>query len=171
VGFLLQSMSCPERDLALLTMLSDLSVAEICGLQWKYLNLANSSYKLEYEVIPPLTIAVRKQSYRGKLSHAIGSRKRFVRATPPLCSLLHQLKRRKQFMGPDDFVLASRTGTPVRPENIAARRLKALGKSFGMTWLSWSVFHRTGIKLRAELGRTFDEDIERLLAALSWLPT
>ncbi len=170
-GYLLHAMSCPERDLALLTMLADLSVAEICGLQWKYLNLSNASYKLEHEVIPPLALAVRMQSYRGELSVAMGGRKRFARATPPLCFLLRQLKKRDRFIGPDDFVLTSRTGTPIRPENIAARRLKTLGQSFGMEWLSWSVFRRTGIKLRSELGRNFNEEVEKVLAALRWMPS
>jgi site-specific recombinase XerD len=166
VGYLLHAMGYPERELALFTMLVEMSVAEICGLQWRYLNLSATSRKLEHEVIPPLMIAVRKQRYRSEITSAVGSRKRFVRATHPLCSLLRELKARNHFTTLDDFVLVSRGGTPIHPENIAARRLKALGKSFGMAWLSWSVFHRTGTKLRRELGRSFEDEIEKLLSTL-----
>jgi len=167
VGYLLQALGCPERDLALFTMLADMSVAEICGLQWKYVNLSNTSQKLDYEIIPPFTIAVRKQSYRGEITAAVGSRRRFVRTPQPLCLLLRDLKSRSRFATPQDFVLASRKGTPLHPENIAARRLKSVGKSFGMDWLSWSVFRRTGLKLKGELARGFDEAFEKILFALS----
>jgi hypothetical protein len=166
VSYLLHAMGSPERELALFTMLSDLGVAEICGLQWKYVNSSHNSVRWENEVIPPLTIAVRKQKYRGELDATIGSRKRFVRIPQPLCSLLGDWRRRPCYTTPEDFVLVSRRGTSIHPETIAARRLKAVGRAFGMEWLSWSVFHRTGIHLRSELGRAFDDHFEKLLATL-----
>jgi site-specific recombinase XerD len=166
VSYLLHAMGSPERELALFTLLSDLGVAEICGLQWKYVNLSHSSVRAENEVIPPLTIAVRRQRYRGELDTTVGSRKRFVRTPQSLCSLLHELKTRSFYTSQDDFVLVSRKGTPLHPETIAARRLKAVGGAFGMEWLSWSVFRRTGIRLRSELGRSFHDHCEKLVFTL-----
>jgi integrase len=171
VGDLLHAMGYPERELALFIMLAEMSVAEICGLQWKYLNLSNTSRILDYEVIPPLMIAVREQLYRGELTTAVGNRRRFVRVTPSLCSLLREMRNRGRFTLPNDFVFVSRKGTAIHPENVAARRLKSLGKSFGMAWLSWPVFHRTGIKLKRELGRAFDVEFEKIVAALRSAPS
>lgn len=168
---LLQPMGYPERELALLTILAEMSVAEICGLQWQYVNLSNNTRVLGPEVIPPRTIAVRNQNYRGELTPAFGSRKRFVRVGQPLSLLLRELRTRSRFTMPQDFVLVSRKGTPLHPENIAARRLKGIGRSFEMPWISWLVFHRTGVKLRSELGRTFDEEFEKLLSTLSLVPS
>jgi site-specific recombinase XerD len=147
---LLQAMCYPEREIALFAMLTNMNVAEICGLQWKYLNLSSNICKVEHELVLPRTIAIRKQSYRGELSSVIASRRRLVRIPPLLCLALEQVRSRMEFTKPQDFVLISRNGTPIHPENIAARRLKRLGRSFQMPWLSWSVFHRT--RLDSEVG-------------------
>jgi integrase len=162
LGDLLSVMMYPERDIALMSVLTDMSVAEICGLQWKYLNPSSLSHVLENDIIPPRTIAVRNQRFRGELSATVGNRRRLVRMPQLLCSHLLALKRRGQFTGPQDFVLVSRNGTPIHPENIAARRLKSIGKSFQMPWLSWTVFHRTRTLLRAEFGTTMHDEVGRL---------
>ena len=171
LGDLLSVMMYPERDIALMSVLTDMSVAEICGLQWKYLNPSSLSHVLENDIIPPRTIAVRNQRFRGELSATVGNRRRLVRMPQLLCSHLLALKRRGQFTGPQDFVLVSRNGTPIHPENIAARRLKSIGKSFQMPWLSWAVFHRTRTLLRAELGATMHDEVGRLFAVRSMAPT
>src|ERR1700680_2852029 len=44
-----------------------MNVAEICGLQWKRVNLTEAWSNTDGESIPPRTIAVRKQWYRGEL--------------------------------------------------------------------------------------------------------
>ncbi len=163
LGKVLSVMQYPEREITLFALLTEMSVSEICGLQWKYLNLSNISCSVGQELIPPKTIAVRKQIYRGEPSDVVGSRNRFVRIAGPLWSALRDLKMRPQFTAIDDFVLVSRNGTSIHPENIAARRLKLIGKSFEMPWLSWSVFHRTRTKLMSEFGRAFPEELEKLL--------
>ena len=140
-----------------------MSLAEICGLQWKYLNLSNVGKLLEGEFVPPKAIAVRKQSCRGEFGDVLGARRRLVRIPDLLCSILRDLKCRKRFAAPDDFVLASRNGTPINAENLVARRLKSIGGSLEMPWLSWWVFHRTGINLRSELGRRLPEELEKIL--------
>src|SRR5258708_18713995 len=91
------------------------------------------------------------------------SRKKFVPVPELLCSILRGLKNRKDFTGPQDFVLASRSGTPVHPENIAARRLKSIGRACEIPRLSWYVFHRTQINLRSEFGRHLHKEYERVL--------
>jgi hypothetical protein len=96
------TMHYPEREIALLTILTDM--AEICGLQWKYLNTSGTSWLVEEEFIPPKAIAVRKQTYRGQFGVVTASRRKFIRVPDLLCSILHNLKNRRQFTAPHDFV-------------------------------------------------------------------
>jgi integrase len=159
----MQAMRYPEKEIALFSILTEMSVAETCGLQWKYVNLSNACRLVEEEMIPPKTIAIRTQCYRGELSVVSGSRRRFVRVTPLLYMVLRDLKSRKQFAAPFNFVLSSRNGTQIHQENVAARRLKFIGKTFDMPWLSWCVFQRTRIALKAELGRKLEDEFERVL--------
>jgi integrase len=159
----IEAMRYPEEEITLFELLTEMSLAEICGLQWKHLNLSNVGKLLESEFIPPKTIAVRKQCCRGKFGDVMDARRKLVHIPDLLCSSLRDLKTRKRFAAPDDFVLASRNGTPVNAENIVARRLKSIGRSLGMPGLSWWVFHRTGINLRSEWGRRFPEELEKIL--------
>ncbi len=160
----MNAMRHPEKNIAAFALLTELSVAEICGLQWKYLNLSHSSRLVEEEFVPPRTIAVRLQSYRGEFGAVPESRRRLVRIPELLFSLLRDLKTRSDFTEPQDFVLVSRNGTPIHPENIAARRLKSIGRSFAAPWLSWRVFNRTRINLRSEAGRNLNEEFERIFS-------
>ena len=160
---LLLAMRYPEREIALFTVLTEMSLAEICGLQWKYTNRSDLSRLIDGEITPPKTIAVRKQSYRGEFGDVPPGRNRFVRMPDVLASILANLKNRQEFTSPDDFVLVSRNGTPIHPENIAARRLKSIGKSLDMPWLSWAVFRRTRMALKSQFGRKFQEELRMLL--------
>jgi integrase len=159
----MQWMRYPEKEIALFALLAEMNVAEICGLQWQYVNLANESHSVGEDSIPPRTIAVRKQTYRGEFGPVVGTRKRFIPLPELLHSILQQLKHRKTLTAPDDFVLASRTGTPIYPDNIAARRLKWIGTTLEIPWLSWHVFHRTRTKLMAEFGRHLNKELEKTL--------
>jgi integrase len=159
----LQVMHHPERELALLALLTELNVAEGCGLQWKYVNLSGDTQFVEGELLPPWMIAVRKQSYRGKCGPVMASRRRFITVPELLLPTLRDLKGRRTYTGPEDFVLVTRNGTPVYHENLAARRLKRIGKAFGMPWLSWYVFHRTRASVNSHLDRNLNSEFERIL--------
>jgi integrase len=105
------------------------------------------------EPLPPFTILVRRQWNLGKMeSTKRKSRKRALPIPPGLLPILIELKQRKDFTGPDDFVLVSRRGTPIDAHNYANRGLKTIGKELGMPWLSWHVFRRTHTTLTDELG-------------------
>ena len=160
----LHVMRYPEKHIALFAILTEMNVTEICGLQWKYVNLSNEGHPVDEDWIPPKNIAVRNQWYRGEFGFVVANRKRFVPVPELLCSMLRELKHRKRFTGPEDFVLASRGGTPIYPENIAARRLKSIGRAFEMPWLSWYVFHRTHLNLRSEFGRHLHKEYEKVLS-------
>jgi hypothetical protein len=80
-----------------------------------------------------------------------------------LGSVLHEIKGINRSILPHDFVLVSRNGAPIRPENILARRLKPIRLSFNLPWLSWSVFNQTAVKLRLQIGPAFDEELKSSL--------
>lgn len=160
---ILRLMRYPEKEIALFAILTGMSVVEICGLQWKYMNLSDLRRLMDGEWIPARAIAIRNQSYRGEFGPVMKNRKRILSIPEVLNSLLQVLRNRKRFTAPDDFVLASRSGTPICQNNIAARRLKSIGRSLGLPWLSWHVFHRTHVALIAEFGRQLNNELKRTL--------
>ncbi len=159
------AMGYPEKEMTLFALMTGMNVAEICGLNWKYLNLSNTARVIGSEVIPPRTIAVRSQSHRGKVGEVSESRKRFVRVPSALQRCLAKLRRREDFVGPHDFVLVSRNGTPLHPENVAARRLKLVGESMGLPWLTWTAFYRTRLHLTKQFGPHLQAEFEKVFGS------
>ncbi len=143
-----------------------MNIAEICGLQWKRVNLNEQFTTVDGESLPPLTIAVRAQWYRGEYgsvkamigdNYTSKSRRRNLPIPVPLRGVLAKIKERTRFTGPDDPVFVARTGKPVDEHNVARRHLKPVGKSLGMPWLSWHCFRRTHTTLANELGMAFTD--------------
>lgn len=159
----LQLMRYPEKEIALFAIFTGMSVAEICGLQWKYMNLSDLRRLVNGEWIPARAIAIRSQSYRGECGFVMKSRQRIISMPEGLSSVLQIQRNRKRFTAPDDFVLASRCGTPISPNNVTARRLKSIGRSLQLPWLSWHVFHRTHVALHSEFGRQLNNELKRVL--------
>jgi integrase len=159
----MQLMRYPERLIALLAVLTDMNLSEICGLQWRYLNLSSYPRLVEPELLPARTIAVRHQSYRGEFRPVIDSRRRLLSIPDALFASLCNLKAGSRFSGSHDFVFASRRGTPINPHNFGTRRLKAVGIALEMPWLSWSVFHRTHVHLKSQFGQGLSRELEQIL--------
>lgn len=159
----LQSMHYPEKEIALFVLLTGLNVTEVCGLQWKYVNLSIAGRPIDGEWLRPRTISIRTESYRGVVGPVNPRRKRLINVCSLLNLLLRDLLRRQNVTAPEDFVLRSRSGTPINPDNIARRRLKPIGTALGMPWLSWKVFRRTRTNLVAELGKQWSEEIAQAL--------
>jgi len=156
-------MRYPEREMTLLAVVTGMNVAEICGLQWKHVNLSIYDQGVNGDSMGPRTIAVRKQWYRGELNSVKIGRTRDVPIPDLLVPVLTQLSHRGRFNSPEDFVLVSEAGTPVNETNIASRRLKGVGQELSMPWLSWHVFRRTRKDYLQHFGPRF---VERLAATL-----
>ncbi len=121
--------------------------------------------ELNGELIPPRTIAVRKQWNRGELNSMRIGRTRNVHIPDLLVPMLIGLSRRGGFTRHDDFVLASEVGTPVNETNIATRRLKAVGQEADMPWLSWHVFRRTRKEYLHRFGTRLADQVAPVLKA------
>ena len=154
----LAALKSPAREMVLFAILTSMNIAEICGLQWKRVNLSEQFATVDGESLPPLTIAVRAQWYRGQYGTVKAkSRRRNLPIPVALRRVLAKLKNRPKLTGPDDPVFAARTGKPVDEHNIARRSLKPVGQSLGMPWLSWHCFRRTHTTLANELGMAFSD--------------
>jgi integrase len=133
----LEKLKSPAREMVLFAILTSMNIAEICGLQWKRVNLTDAFTTVDGESLPPLTIAVRAQWYRGEYgSVKAKGRRRNIPIGAALKGVLAQMKERAKFTGPDDPVFAARTGRPVDGHNVARRHPKPVGDSLGMPWLA-----------------------------------
>jgi len=157
-------MRYPEREIALMAMLTKMNIAEICGLQWKHLNLTGVWSSVDGEPIPPLTIAVRRRWYRGEMDNVKPGRKRNFPIPALLLPMLLRASGRRMYSGPNDFVLVSKAGTPVNPNNIAERRLRLIGVELQIPGLSWNVFRHAGMNSESE----FETELHFLLATRAY---
>lgn len=160
----LEVMQYPEREVTLFAILTDMTVSQICGLQWKYVNLTDHGLNRMDESIPPRTILVRNQYYRGELGKVPPSRRKDVPISFLLRWVLLRLSR-THGVGWNDFVLMSRGGRPINPINVAARRLKSIGKKLDLPWLSWQVFRRTRVALVEEFGSQLPDKLAMAMAS------
>jgi integrase len=159
----LREMQYPEKEMTLIAILTGMDVSEICGLQWKRVNLNEVWSNSDGELIPPRTIAVRELWYRGVLGSVKKSRIRNLPIPWSMLPILQRLGLRENFAGPNDFVLVSRAGTPINETNIVERRLKPLGRQMQMPSLSWHVFRRTHKALISEFGIRFQDQVGMLI--------
>jgi len=151
----LRAMRYPEKEMTMLALLTDMNVSEICGLQWKCVNLTGAWLNSQDESIPPISIAVTKQLSRGLLTNVKDTRRRKIQIPEVLLSMLLMLNGRARFNGPDDFILTSRSGGAINVTNITARRLSSIGRKLEMPGLSWHALRRAHIAMKEAFGPQF----------------
>lgn len=160
----LELMQYPEREVTLFVILTSMNIAEICGLQWKYVNLSEHHLTREGESIPPRSIVVRNQWYRGELCQVPPGRRKNIPIPLFLFSLLQTLSRARN-SGWNDYVLCTRSGRPINQINLAARRLKLIGRELQMPWISWQVLRRTRGTLAYEYGTQVQHELAKALGS------
>jgi integrase len=143
-------MKYPEKEMMLMVIFIDMNVSEICGLQWKRVNLTDATLNVDGEMIPPGTIAIRKQWNRGVMGSVKTNRIRNLPIPKQLISVLNRIRANSRFTRDDDFVFVSRVGTPVNETNIRTHVLPTIARQLGITSLSWRVFLRTRQALLSE---------------------
>jgi integrase len=151
----LRAMQYPEKQMAIIGLLTDMNASEICGLQWKHVNLIGSWSDSDGELIPPLALSIKKRRYRGESADVKEARRRTIRIPEMLLPMLLLLRARTTFRGPEDFVLTSRTGRAVNVSNITARRLGAISKKLGIPRLTLQALHRAHGLIEGGLGAQF----------------
>jgi hypothetical protein len=162
----LELMQYPEREVTLFAILTNMNIAEICGLQWKFVNLTEHHLSREGQSIPPRSILVRNQWYRGELCAVPAGRRKAIPIPQLLFTVLHTLSRTKS-SGWNDFVLSTKSGRPINQINLAARRLKHIGRELEMPWISWQVLRRTRAVLAYEFGTQIQHELAKALPPTS----
>jgi integrase len=166
VSRLLALMRYPEKEMTLFAILTGMTVAEICGLQWKRVNLTDAEgFNSGGERIPAKTILVREEWTRGQLGSVSKRRLGSLAIPKTLLPILERLSRDPKFAGGSDFVLTSRSGSPVNQTNVLTRRLKPIGMELGIPSLSWHMIRRMHKELQAEFGNQFQDQMTGVVRA------
>jgi integrase len=156
---ILGMMEYPEREIALMSFGTGMSISEICGLQWRRVNLTSRTLYSEGDFVAPRSILVKYQWSATGLADVSVNRVRRVEIPDPVFRLLLSLKRARKRAGPDCFVLASRSGNPICPASIRMSKLKPIGRRLGMPWLSWQVLKRAHDSLLRELRIQLNDEL------------
>ena len=166
VNRLLSLMRYPEKEMTLLAVLTGMTVAEICGLQWKRVNLSQTeTVNADGEAVPPMTILVREEWMRGQLGGVSKRRLGNLPIPKALLPVFQRLSRSRKFTGLNDYVLTSRNGSPVNQTNVLTRRLKPIGMELNISGLSWHMIRRIHKELVAEFGHQFQDQMIGLVKA------
>jgi integrase len=165
---LISVMGYPEKEMALILIVTGMTAAEICGLRWRRVNLSEQEILTEgNEAVPPGTILVREEWVRGQLIDVAKKRESNCKIPSPLLPVLRRLMARGEFTEPDDFVLVSRVGSPINPSNVLTRKLKPIGKEMKAPWLSWQHLRRLHKEFLTEFGIGFQDQMAGLVRAVS----
>jgi integrase len=140
---MLRVMDYPEREIALFTMTTGMSISDICTLRWRSVNLSAGTIQIDGLAVPPASILVTR---RGGPKNC-----RTIPISASLVETLIELKDRNESSGPDDFVIATHAGAPVSPSGIRMTTLKQIARKLEMPWLSWQVLKRAHEGLLQEL--------------------
>ena len=152
-------MQYPEREIALIMITTGMSISETCGLQWKYVNLTDSTVYSEAESIAPRSIVVKNQYSSSGLVDVNIHRVRTVEIPEPLFRTLRTLRQAQNNPDPNCLVLPSRAGTPINPYSLRIQRLTPIGRKLEMPWLSWQILTRAHNALLSELRMQFYDDL------------
>jgi len=105
VRSILALMQYPEREMTLITIATGMSISEICGLQWKHINLTRAKVACEGCAIPAQSILVKQQWNARGLVEIGASRTRFVYIPDALNDALVMLRSQRGNSDPAVFVL------------------------------------------------------------------
>jgi hypothetical protein len=115
---MLRMMQYPEREIALIAITTGMSIQEICGLQWKHVNLTKDALDCDGDIIPSGFILLKQHWYPEGIVDLHSNRVRLIEVPQPLSLTLLRLKQEATSADPDSFVLATPSGTPVRPGSL-----------------------------------------------------
>ncbi len=144
------------RAMVLCASMTSMNIAEVCGMRWKRVNLADEPVIVDGESLPGHSAAVREQWYKAAFGTVKAkSRRRNV----PLPSLLVEALRAVQpdSFGPDDVVFAGREGKPRDQSAMLKRQVKPAAAKIGAPTLGWHDLRRTFATLADQLGMSMGE--------------
>jgi integrase len=133
IGRLLDAAPPRYRTLIASAVLTGLRQSELLGLRWRDIDF-------DEELIRVRSALDRHgKDVAPKTEHAV----RDVILIPTLAGLLREHQEMSAFSGPDDYVFASRVGTPLYWRNVARRALKPALAEAGIEPLRWHDLRHT----------------------------
>lgn len=156
---ILRVMQYPEKEIALLTITTAMSIQEICGMQWRHVNLGAAPVDCDGRTIPPLHIFVTQHWIPEGIVSLGANRTRSVEVPKPMARVLQHLKLETRFSRADNFVLGTASGAPICPTSLRILRLKPIGRELGMPWLSWQVLKGAHDAFLSELRLQLNYDL------------
>jgi integrase len=156
---MLKMMQYPEREIALIAITTGMSIQEICGLQWKHVNLTKAGADCDRETIPSGSILVKQHWYPEGVVELHFNRIRLIEIPEPLSLILLRLKQEASSPDPNAFVLATPSGAPIRPASLRMTRLKVIGRKIAVPSLSWKVVKRAHDTMLSELRIQLNSDL------------
>lgn len=156
---MLKMMSYPEREIALIAITTGIGIQEICGLQWKHVNLSTTDGACDGDTIPPGSILLKQHWNPEGIAQLLPNRVRLVKIPEPLSVILSRLKQEATRADADAFVLASPSGAPIRPASLGMTRLKKIGRRISIPGLSWQVVRRAHDAMLSELRVQLNHDL------------
>jgi len=159
VKAMLGAMQFPEREIALIAITTGMSIQEICGLQWKDVNLTKTTLECDGKTIPPGCILLRQHWYPEGIVSLHSNRVRVIDVPQPLMLTLLRLRQEANQLDGNSFVLAARSGEPIRPAALQKSRLIAIGRRISMPSLSWRHIKRAHSAILSELRVQLSTDL------------
>jgi integrase len=156
---MLGMMQFPDREIALIAITTGMSIQEICGLQWKNVNLTKSAVECDGKVIPPNNILVRQHWYPDGIFSLHSNRVRVIEIPHPVAAALTRLKQDTKPINANSFVVAVPSGEPIRPAGLGKLRLIAIGRKIAMPSLSWRHINRAHSAMLIELRTQLSADL------------
>ena len=145
----LQTVPSPLQEIAMFAISTDMNLGEICDLQWKHVNLSEAERRVDGEMIPARSLAVRRPDYSGLWNDRSVCKSRNIEIPEPLFSTLKQLSWHSRSLNGDAWVIVSDKGAPI-PAGLKATLSTQLAKASGLPWLTWQVLRRTRSSFYAE---------------------
>ena len=156
---ILRMMQYPEREIALITITTGMTIQEICGMQWKHVNLEATPVVCDETTILPGHIFVTQHWIPEGIVSLGVQRTRFQEVSRPLARVLQNLKLETLFSGAENYVVATSSGAPICPSSLRILRLKPIGRKLDMPWLSWQVLKGAHETLLSELRLQLNNDL------------
>ena len=156
---MLKMMQYPERQIALIAITTGISIREICGLQWKHINITTAAISCDGETIPSGCILLKQHWDPQGMANLHPTRIRLIEVSEPLLFALQRLKQEARFATANSFVMTTPSGSPIRPDTLRIMRLKAIGRKISIPWLSWRVVRRAHEAMVTELRNELNTDL------------
>lgn len=133
IGRLLEGAPPRHRTLLATAVFSGLRQSELLGLRWRDIDFVDQLVHVRRALdrkgrdVPP------------KTRHSV----RDVVLMPALVEALQEHRERSRFKGPDDFVFASRVGTPLHRRNVWRQAFEPAFREAGIERLRWHDLRHT----------------------------